>query len=379
MDHINSPLLGRQIGEVYKWLCFLNYICLKTDKKFANKLDDIQYILEAVSSNKDRDISETGRWWEQYYEDENCNEYATTLIKNVRNASRQSRLSLPAHKLKSLSFYFSEFRGLAISARAARDSVEHHISQGESKDLFATLYGAIALRIFDISKLLSDLVQEIAKSNQDEVARFSFRLVTASDEELNHYREITRNLNPSTAIPASRKNKDDVIESSEIVELLDNNSEERLIEQLQAVREEILASLDASKQEIIASMIYDGQKNGVTEAALEAASSPLHLDSRNAAVSLSHDQLFRELLDLRGKIYTTMTAKNDEFKHWHNILQRPIIAEICRTGCPNYESIKQLPGFKKRIIQAGKAFELENQERLFSVAIDQILSHPRRS
>jgi hypothetical protein len=378
MEHINNPLLGRQIGEVYKWLCFLNYICLQTDKKFANRLDDIQYILEAVSANKDPDLSETAGWWERYYENENCNEYATNLIKNIRSAGRDSRLNLPPHKRKSLSFYLAEFRGLSLSLRAARDSAEHHISQGENKDLFSSLYGAMALRVFEISKLLANLVNEIAVSNPKETTRFNLRIVTASETELTAYKEISKNL-PAIAITGqSSINPIGAFEdnASLITDLLDE-SEGRIIEQLQVLREEILVGVDQSRQELVATLtqaIPDPKKIEKRNSKPLPISAPE--PSGNPSL-LNQDQLFSELLGLRGRIYTAMSSKIDGFEHWHNILQKPIIAEICKSGCRDYDSVKSLPGFKSRILQMNKGFALNEQEQEFSTLINQILSRSR--
>jgi hypothetical protein len=381
MNHINNPLLGRQIGEVYKWLCFLNYICLKSDKSFANRLDDIQYILEAVSSNKDRDISETAGWWERYYENKDCNEYAVNLIKNIRNAGRESRLNIAAHKRKSLSFYFAEFRGLAISLRSARDSAEHHVSQGENEDLFMSLYAAVALRIFEISKLLGSLVEEIALSNPDEVARFSLRIVTASESELQKYKELSQlALAPVSASLPSNYTREDGSESSAsiITDLLDE-SEGRILEQFEALREEILVGVDRSRQEIIDAMTHlTSSQQKPTPRASDGAGK-LHVDlNTSKETPLNRDQLFSELLELRGKIYSAMTSKFDGFEHWHNILQKPIIAEICRSGCQSYDEVKELSGFKTRIIQGNKSFALKEQEQAYAQPINKILSRLQR-
>ena len=255
MNHINNPLLGRQIGEVFKWLCFLNYICLKSDKSFASRLDDIQYILEAVSSNNDRDISETAGWWERYFENKDCNEYAVNLIKNIRNASRERRFNVAAHKRKALSFYFAEFRGLAISLRSARDSAEHHVFQGENKDLFLSLYAAVAVRIFEISKLLGALVNEIALSNPDEVTRFGFRIVTASETELENYKELSRlalaTTNPS--LPAESNNEGNSEQQASIIANLIDESEGRILDQIESFKDEIMLGVDKSQENIITS------------------------------------------------------------------------------------------------------------------------------
>jgi hypothetical protein len=377
MNHINNPLLGRQIGEVYKWLCFLNYICLKSDKSFANRLDDIQYILEAVSSNKDRDISETAGWWERYYENKDCNEYAVNLIKNIRNAGRESRLSIAAHKRKSLSFYFAEFRGLAISLRSARDSAEHHVSQGENEDLFMSLYAAVALRIFEISKLLGPLVEEIALSNPDEVTRFGLRIVTASESELQKYKELSQLvLAPvSPSLPSNYTREDSSESSASIITDLLDESEGRILEQFEALREEILVGVDRSRQEIIDVMTHLTSSQQKPASRASDGDGKLY-DSLNTSkeTPLNRDQLFSELLELRGKIYSTMTSKFDGFEHWHNILQKPIIAEICRSGCRNYDEVKELPGFKTRIIQGNNGFALKEQEQAYAQSINKILS-----
>lgn len=374
MEHINNELLGRQIGEVFKWLCFLNYLCLKTDKRFASRLDDIQYILEAVSENKSRDISETAQWWEQYYEDSNCNEYASNLIKNVRNAGRESRLTLPAHKRKSLAFYFSEFRGLSISLKAARDAAEHHVSQGESQDLFVTLYGSIALRIFSISKTLKPLIAEIATANPEEVKRFDLRLRTASDQELKKYEDSAKKL-PTRAILQDRAEKaQDAESSAQMLTAIVEESEDRVISLLQGIQEEVLNAVSTSKKEVLEEL---GAKLSVHSSANHSGGQGATLpkaDHSPKGSTLDREELFKELLELRGRIYSALTSRIDGFEHWHNILQRPIIAEICRSGCRDYASVKSLPGFKRRIIQANNGFALKEQEEMFAGAIDTLLS-----
>jgi len=369
MEHINNRLLGRQVGETFKWLCFLNYICLKTDKRFGGKLDDIQYILESVSENKSCDISETAQWWEQFYEDANCNEYATNLIKNVRNAGRESRLSLPPQKRKSLSFYFAEFRGLAISLRAARDSAEHHVSQGANKEHFSSLYGSIALRIFAISTLLKDLVAEVAKANPEEVNRFGLKLVTASSSELEEYRHSVGEVLDKGSKSRETDEATDGLTQELLVSLLDE-VQDRLSEQLIAAQGELMSGITKSKAEILESLrvtaIQPGrQLHGPDATAIKALPS--------VPSSLTRDELFNELVKLRDKIYTAMAKGVTGFEHWHNILQKPLIAEACRLGCKDLESFKAMPGFRSRIITTNRAFALREQEELFGAEIDQVL------
>jgi hypothetical protein len=382
MNHINNPLLGRQIGETYKWLCFLNYICLKSDKRFADRLDDIQYILEAVSSNKDRDIQETAGWWERYYENKDCNEYAANLIKNIRNAGRESRLNIAAHKWKSLSFYFAEFRGLAISARSARDSSMHHVSQGENEGQFMALYAAVALRIFEISKLLGSLIEEIALLNPNEVARFGLRIVTASETELKKYRELSQlALAPiGASLPSSHTPEESNESTTSVITNLLDESESRILEQFAIISEEILVGVDRSRQEIVDAMtrLTTSQQRPTPQAF--GGDNRAHDGFNTLKESpLNREQLFSELLELRGKIYSTMSSKLDGFEHWHNILQKPIIAEICRSGCWNYDEVKELPGFKTRIIQGNNSFALREQEQEYTQSINRILSRLQRA
>ena len=381
MNHINNALLGRQIGEVYKWLCFLNYVCLKSDRRLASRLDDIQYILESVSSNKDRDLSEMAGWWERYYENKDCNEYAVNLIKNIRVAAREGRFNLAPHKRKSLSFYFAEFRGLAISLRSARDSVLHHVSQGESEELFMSLYAALALRVFAVSKLLSPLVNEIAMSNAEEAKRFDLSINTASGPELKEYQELAQlALAPSTASVPMKSAIESGSESpaSVIAGLLDE-SEGRILERFEGLREEVLNGVVQSRQEIIAAMnqLDASPMRRTNPVDVEAANVVFHANVSNES-PLSKDQLFSELLKLRGQIYSSMTSKFEGFEHWHNILQKPIIAEICRSGCQSYEEVKELPGFKTRIVQGNNSFALLEQEQEYAQSINKTLSRFKR-
>lgn len=376
MNHINNPLLGRQIGEVFKWLCFLNYICLKSEKNFASRLDDIQYILEAVSSNNDRDISETAGWWERYFENKDCNEYAVNLIKNIRIASRERRFNVAAHKRKALSFYFAEFRGLAISLRSARDSAEHHVFQGENKDLFLSLYAAVAVRIFEISKLLGALVNEIALSNPDVVTRFGFRIVTASETELENYKELSRLALATTnpPLPAESNNEGNSEQQASIIANLLDESEGRILDQIESFKDEIMLGMDKKQENIITAI----SSSPSSEQKSMASTINSTVSTREEAVDpnappLSRDQVFSELLDLRGKIYSSMTSRFGGFEHWHNILQKPIIAEICRSGCRSFEEVKELPGFKTRIIQANNSFTLDEQEHEYAPSINRIL------
>jgi hypothetical protein len=41
---VNTELMGAQVSEVYKWLCFVSYLCLSADERAASKLDDVQFI-----------------------------------------------------------------------------------------------------------------------------------------------------------------------------------------------------------------------------------------------------------------------------------------------------------------------------------------------
>lgn len=377
MNHINNPILGRQIGEVYKWLCFLNYICLKTDSRYADRLDDIQYILEAVTSNKDLDLSSTAGWWERYYEDINCNEYAVNLIKNIRTAGRESRLNLEAHKRKALAFYFSEFRGLAISLRAARDSAGHLVRQGQAEEQFNNLYASIALRVFEVSKLLAPLVEKIALSNSEDVSRFSFRIITASQEELIRYRELC-NFTPHSERESTNEEDRPEASSETQIETLSGvieESEDRMLEQIQTLKDELLVSVEQTRREVMAAVVNSSMaRNGQEQPIRESDSSQKSSPTKTIGVALSKDQVFSKLLELRGQIYKSMSSQMQGFEHWHNILQKPIIAEICRSGCKSYAEVKCLPGFNSRILEANSSFALQEQEKEFVQPINQVLN-----
>ncbi|QNI42984.1 hypothetical protein [Synechococcus sp. A15-28] len=377
MNHIINPILGRQIGEVYKWLCFLSYICLKTDTVYADKLDDIQYILEAVTSNKDLDLSSTAGWWEIYYEDKNCNERTTNLIKNIRSAGRENRLGLEVHKRKALAFYFSEFRGLAISLRAARDSAGHLVPQGEAEEQFNNLYAAIALRVFELSKLLAPLVETIALSNSEDVSRFSFRIITASQEELNRYRELC-NLKPHPITESTSEDDRGDAEGRIHMEILSGvieESEDRMLDQIQEIKEELLVSVEQARREVMAAVVNSSMAgHGQEQLIRESDSIQKSSSTKTIGAPLSKDQIFSKLLELRGQIYKSMSSQVQGFEHWHNILQKPIIAEICRSGCKSYAEVKGLPGFNSRILQANSSFALQEQEKEFAKPIDQVLN-----
>lgn len=375
MEHINNQFLGRQVGESFKWLCFLNYICLKTDKKFGGRLDDIQYILESVTKNKSRDISETANWWDRYFEDANCNEYATNLIKNIRNASPESRVPLSPQKWRSLSFYFAEFRGLAISLRAARDSIEHHVSQGASRNDFLSLYGNIALRIFEISKLLSVLVAEVAKANQEETMRFELKIVTASSADLEEYRLSASKIYENSSKDTVTKAVQEGLTQDLLISLLDE-VQNKIYEQVNAVHNEIIIEINKSSGEIITALkvgniLQDGRP--LDDGAIEI------FDTPSAQQSLSRDELFHELLTLRDKIYSSLAKRLTGFEHWHNILQKPLIAEVCRLECRDFKSFKAMPGFVSRIIKSNQGYALKEQEELFCEEISQILEKRSRS
>jgi len=127
---VNTELLGAQVSEVYKWLCFVSYLCLSEDERAAGRLDDVQFILEHVAKNRVRDLSESGQWWELFTDNRDMRIYATFLISGIRRSSRSQMLGLNAQQKKSLAFYFSEFRGLALSLRSARDSEAHRYFAG---------------------------------------------------------------------------------------------------------------------------------------------------------------------------------------------------------------------------------------------------------
>jgi len=81
----------------------------------------------------------------------------------------------------------------------------------------------------------------------------------------------------------------------------------------------------------------------------------------------------RELVGLRDRIFVRMANEIDGFKHYHNVLQRPLIHAAISAHCGNLESLQALPEFQQRMGRNPPAYR-DRQLELFGSEIDALLS-----
>ena len=386
---VNTELMGAQVSEVYKWLCFVSYLCLSADERAASKLDDVQFILEHVAKNRARDLSESGQWWELFSDNRDMRIYASFLISSIRRSSRSLTLGLNAQQKRSLAFYFSEFRGLALSLRSARDSEAHRCFAG-GEAAFNGCYGVQALRLFDVAQALYDLVLQVAHANREEATRFSFRIARPSREEIEPYRfhisaEVASSgiLQVGQPSPGSAQAPD--LPSSSEGEML---SAPEFLSQIEQIMQDGLEASTAPIQELrdfvrqeLASM--RGELQSYSRQLLPLAPAGAQLPQEQSDVKAHGDaprareatgDLGRDLITLRDEIYESMQHQLPGFKHYNNILQRPIVRQALQNGVGSYAELKALPEFQSRIIGMSRGFSLAEQEAQFSHEIDQLLA-----
>lgn len=387
---VNTELLGAQVSEVYKWLCFTSYLCLSMDERAAGRLDDVQFVLEHVAKNRVRDLSESGQWWELFSDNRDMRIYATFLISGIRRSSRSQSLGLNAQQKKSLAFYFSEFRGLALSLRSARDSEAHRCFAG-GEAAFNGCYGIQALRLFDVAQALYDLVLVIAQANREEASRFSFRVARPSREEIEPYRLYISTEVATSGILQSASETMLGLESRPDSPSPSDQQATLTVELLDQVEQILQDGLEASAAPIQELRAFVQQELALMRSEIHTYSSQLtqlvsddkrpHPEpacstgsSSNTKTLPATGDLARDLMSLRDAIYESMHRQLPGFKHYHNVLQRPIVKQALQHGIGSYAELKALPEFQSRIIGMSRGFSLAEQEAEFSQQIDQLLS-----
>jgi hypothetical protein len=383
---INTHLIGAQVSEVYKWLCFVSYLCLSEDERNAGNLDDVQCILEYVARHRARDLSESGQWWEQFNDNRGVRMYASVLIRSIRNSPRTLLLGLNPQQKKSLALLFSEFRGLALTLRSARDSEAHGcLAAGEA--LFNSSYGIQALRLFDVANALYELMLVIANTHRDEVTRFGFRVARPTPQEIDPYRNkvievLTSSgiLNVNSDETSSASQDEDAVETqfsmndllAQVEQALQDGYEANMVP-IQELREAITQELTSIRSELRAFAIQHtpiAQDHSEVPAGDRANETRVNLPP----IAFSGD-LGKDLVALRDVIFESTQQRVPGFKHYHNILQRPIIRQILQTRASTYSQVKDLPEFQSRIIGMSRSFALPEQEGEFAEQIDRLLSH----
>lgn len=383
---VNTHLIGAQVSEVYKWLCFVSYLCLSEDERNAANLDDVQCILEYVAKHRARDLSESGQWWEQFNDNRDVRMYASVLIRSIRNSPRTLLLGLNPQQKKSLALLFSEFRGLALSLRSARDSEAHGcLAAGEAQ--FNSSYGIQALRLFDVANALYELVLVIANSHRDEVSRFGFRVARPTPQEIDPYRNKVLEVLTSSGI--LNVNSDDIASASQDADAVETqfsmNDLLAQVEQvlqdgyeanmgpIQELRESLAQELASIRSELRALTI---QRNSIVQDHSDAPAANWAVETRAQSPLLPFSgDLGKDLLALRDVIFERIQQRVPGFKHYHNILQRPIIRQILQARAATYSQVKDLSEFQSRIIGMSRSFALPEQEAEFAEQIDRLLSH----
>ena len=385
---VNTELMGAQVSEVYKWLCFVSYLCLSSDERAASKLDDVQFILEHVAKNRARDLSESGQWWELFSDNRDMRIYASYLISGIRRSPKSLTLGLNAQQKKSLSFYFSEFRGLALSLRSARDSEAHRCFAG-GEAAFNGCYGIQALRLFDLAQTLHDLVLQVANANRDEATRFGFRIARPSREEIEPYRFLISAEVASSGIlqVGQQTTGSDQAPDHPVSIEGDMLTTPELLSQIEQIMQDGLEASSAPIQELrdfvrqeLASMrgelqSYSRQLLPLAPSGAKFSNEQPNMKARGDALKAQAPtgDLGRDLISLRDKIYESMNHQLPGFKHYHNILQRPIVRQALENGVGSYAELKALPEFQSRIIVMSRGFSLAEQEAQFSREIDRLL------
>lgn len=389
MSTINTPLLGAQISEVYKWLCFAGYLSHSIIPRSAGRMDDIQSALEYVSRNRARDLSESGAWWDSFSVNSDNRLHATFLIYGVRAVPRDVTLGLTSQQKRSLPFLFSEFRGLALSLRSARDS-EAHGFQHEAVSSFNPTYGILVLRIFDLADQLHKYILKIATSNREEAERFDFRLARpTSDEyqplrakiitELSEWDILRKTGSPSPLDDSSQEitRQDHHSTGYEVIfEDIDNLLTQKLSTHNESISDLIKGlrdELSIAQEDLRADLLHS--TNSI-HALLSVADDSIAYTATNRTdqqPNLGTNELTNALLQLRDRLYQHMWNALPGFKHYHSILQKPIINDAIATGIRTYEEYRLLPQFQSRIIGLSRSFALDQQEQLVSSEIESLL------
>lgn len=385
-SQINTHLIGAQVSEVYKWLCFVSYLCLSADERNAGDLDDVQCILEYVAKHRAKDLSESGQWWERFHDNRDVRMYASVLIRSIRNSPRTLLLGLNPQQKRSLALLFSEFRGLALTLRSARDSEAHGcLAAGEA--IFNSCYGIQALRLFDVANALHELLIRIGTAHPEEVSRFGFRVARPTPEELNPYRQKVLeglmssgmlDMNIGGAVPSihaedsvdAHSSTNDIL--AKVEQVLQDGLEATMLP-VHELQETIARELTSIRSELRSfSTQQSRQPPAHPGAPWQASEAEKEVDSPPLTIS---GDLSKDLIGLRDAIYESIQHKVPGFKHYHNILQRPIIRQILHSNASSYAQIKELPEFQSRIIAMSKSFALPEQEEGFAREIDQLLAH----
>ncbi|WP_232756558.1 hypothetical protein, partial [Vulcanococcus limneticus] len=301
-------------------------------------------------------------------------------------------LGLSAHLKRSLPFLFSEFRGLALALRSARDS-EAHGFQGEGVSSFNSGYGVMVIRLFDLAERMYGLVLQTAAANREEADQFQFRLVRPSGDEYQPLRaKILAELSQWDSLREAASSGLPDEQGCEMVaptvreagyEDFLGSIDLLLSERFSAHNESINGLLEGLRDEL--SVAREGLRSDLlrttnsihallTTKAENGRASNSVIDPVDPWSRLGPSELTRALLDLRDSLYQQMVHALPGFKHYHSILQKPIISEAVLSGVCTYGDYRLLPQFQNRIIGMSRSFALAKQEELVGNEIEELLA-----
>jgi hypothetical protein len=270
--------------------------------------------------------------------------------------------------------------------RSARDSEAHGcLAAGEA--LFNSSYGIQALRLFDVANALYELILVIANTHRDEVTRFGFRVARPTPQEINPYRNKVLEILTSSGIlnvnsdeTSSASQDEDAVEAqfsmndllTQVEQALQDGYEANMVP-IQELREALTQELASIRSELRTFAI---QHTPIAQDHCEAPAGDRANETRDnlAPIAFSGD-LGKDLVALRDVIFESTQQRVPGFKHYHNILQRPIIRQILQTRASTYSQVKDLPEFQSRIIGMSRSFALPEQEGEFAEQINRLLSH----
>ena len=133
-----------------------------------------------------------------------------------------------------------------------------------------------------------------------------------------------------------------------------------------------LANVDESIQrgyaDIVAKITSIEDRVSTSQAGHKVLASP----AKQEAKKLTKAEAEKELVSLRDQIFNRMVNEIDGFKHYHNVLQRPLINAALSAQCRDLASFKSLKQFQMRMQRNPQHFA-DKQIELFGAEVGDLL------
>lgn len=375
-DELIASFFSRNAQRELAAIIRNTYSVLIACARMASRIseDDLDFAQEYVDSNKNNDLSKACKLFDFVrlgHSDSGSRLHGPRVIMQVQSPELAGHLGKSEQDLQNLVGLFFEFRACCLALLQHRHLLAH---DSESRISFtqAAFLASCVTRSFELSHIIHSVVQR-QFSHLPTLNRYTTELRNAfggsNDSQQVEQGKEDQVDGPLHTILLLREIVDDVKPLNDAMEAISEEHSKTfasLDEIIQSGHADLVTRISAIEERLSHNLVQADLSEPVQVQQIHGST------TKQEAPKLSKLQAEQALVSLRDQIFNRMLHEIDGFKHYHNVLQRPLINAALSAQCADLASFKRLKEFQMRMNRNPPHFA-DKQMELFGQQISELL------